>query len=249
MLAEIWRREMAVVKGKSRSARAGSIVGGRPVMRLASTGRYVEAGAGAAEITLAPGVFGEIIGRKGTAKGLLTGFGKAVHRAEQSGRAVRLTVLVEPGKPVSKVAVEDAVEQRPRDELDEALTEARQRGAKRAAEILQAPDMLSADQFAAAIGATRETVHQKRRRGEVLGLEGAKRGVRFPDWQIGADGRLLAGLPHLIESLGKHPWAVHRFLLQHHPELDGSSALEALRRGRVDEVLAAARSVEEGTFA
>lgn len=240
---------MAVVKGKSRSARAGIVAGGRHAMRLASTGQHVGAGASSAEITLAPSVFGEIIGRKGTAKGLLTGFGKAVHRAEQSGRAVRLTVLVEPGKPVSKVAVEDAVDQRPRDELDEALTEARQRGAKRAAEILRAPDMLSADQFATAIGATRETVHQKRRRGEVLGLEGAKRGIRFPEWQIGADGRLLAGLPRLIEALGNHPWAVHRFLLQHHSGLDGSSALEALRRGRVDEVVAAAQSAGEGAFA
>lgn len=218
-------------------------------MRLASTGRFVGADTSATEIALAPGVFGDVVGRKGTAKGLLTGFGKAVQRAEQSGRAVRLTVLVEPGKPVSKVAVEDAVEQLPRDELDEALTEARQRGVKRAAEILQASDMLSADQFAAVIGATRETVHQKRRRGEVLGLEGAKRGVRFPEWQIGADGRLLAGLPRLIEALGKHPWAVHRFLLQQHPELDGQSALEALRRGRVDDVLATAQSVGEGAFA
>ena len=239
---------MAATKGKSQSAGVGNATAGRQVMRLASTGKFVEAG-GAAEISLAPDVFGEIVGRKGTAKGLLTGFGKAVNRAERSGRAVRLTVLVEPGKPVSKVAVEDAVEQRPPDELDEALIEARQRGAKRAADILRAPDMLSADQFATAIGATRETVHQKRRRGEVLGLEGAKRGVRFPAWQIGADGGLLAGLPRLIEALGKHPWAVHRFLLQHHPELDGASALEALRRGRVDDVLAAAQSVGEGVFA
>ena len=240
---------MAVTKGKGRFAGVGNAEGGQQVMRVASTGKFVGVRACAAEIRLAPDVFGKIVGREGTAKGLLTGFGKAVHRAEQSGRAVRLTMLVEPGKPISKVAVEDAAEQGPRDELDEALTEARQRGAKRAAEILRAPDMLSADQFATAIGATRETVHQKRRRGEVLGLEGAKRGVRFPEWQIGPDGRLLSGLPRLIEALGNHPWAVHRFLLQHHPDLDGSSALEALRRGRVDEVLATAQGVEEGAFA
>ena len=240
---------MAATKGRSRCAGVVNATGGRQVIRLASTGKFIGARAGAAEISLVPDVFGEIVGRKRTAKGLLTGFGKAIHRAERSGRAVRLTMLVEPGKPDSKVAVEDVAERLPQDELNEALVEARQRGAKRAAEILQAPDMLSADQFATAIGATRETVHQKRRRGEVLGLEGAKRGVRFPRWQIGADGLLLSGLPRLIEALGKHPWAVHRFLLQHHPELDGQSALEALRRGRVEDVLATAQSVGEGAFA
>ena len=133
-------------------------------MRLSSTGRYVGADAGVAEITLPPGVFGGVVGRKEMARGLLTGFGKAVHRAEQSGRAVRLTVLVEPEKPVSKVAVEDAAEQRPQDGLDEALTEARQRGAKRAAEILRASDMLSADQFATAIGATEAILVRQRAR-------------------------------------------------------------------------------------
>ncbi|MBA1914272.1 hypothetical protein, partial [Escherichia coli] len=91
------------------------------------------------------------------------------------------------------------------------------------------PDMLSADAFANEIGATRETVHKKRRRHEVLGLEGPKRGVRFPKWQVSGSGELIPSLPQLFEALGDHPWSVYRFLLEEHSELAGRTGLEALR--------------------
>jgi len=42
---------------------------------------------------------------------------------------------------------------------------------------------------------------QRALRHEVLGLEGAKRGVRFPRWQIGDDGQLLRVLAQLFEAL------------------------------------------------
>ena len=136
-----------------------------------------------------------------------------------------------------------------RDELDIALSAAKTRGAARVADILNGADMLTADAFAEEIGATRETVHKKRRRHEVLGLEGPKRGVRFPKWQLNRSGELLVGLPQLFEALGDHPWAVYRFLLQAHPELDGATGLEALRAGRIEEVIGVAGSVGAGAFA
>lgn len=77
----------------------------------------------------------------------------------------------------------------------------------------------------------------------MLGLEGAKRGFRFPAWQISEEGKPFAALPELFERLGGAPWAVYRFLIQHHPELEGSTALEALRRGRDEGVLEAAENV------
>ncbi|WP_245464047.1 hypothetical protein [Rhizobium sp. NXC24] len=65
--------------------------------------------------------------------------------------------------------------------------------------------MLSADEFADEISATRETVNRKRKRYEILGLEGAKRDVRFPKWQIGDDGQLLGGLAQLFEAFNGLP--------------------------------------------
>ena len=107
-----------------------------------------------------------------------------------------------------------------------ALRHAYARGAEAASALLGGPDMLSSDAMAERLGVSREAVHQKRRRGELLGVEGAKRGVRFPAWQIGPDGRPLAPLRDLHAALGA-PWAVFRFLRQRHPELDQQTGLEA----------------------
>ena len=159
-----------------------------------------------------------------------------------------MTVLVDPERKLSKISVEE-IDGQPADDLDASLGEARVRGAQRATEILNRPDMLTADQFAAAIGATRETVHQKRRRREVLGLEGAKRGVRFPDWQVSANGVLLSELPRLFELFGDHPWAVYRFLRERHPELGGVTAPDALRNGRIDAVIRPASARVSGQSA
>lgn len=195
---------------------------------------------------------GPLAGHGPTVGRVLAGLGEALGRAAATGRPTRLTVVVGPRRAEPEVAVEDllpADEDAGRggvgdagDELDAALAEARGRGARRAAEVLAGPGMLGADAFAALIGATRETVRQKRRRREVLGLEGARRGVRYPDWQVGDDGGLLPALPRLFGLLGDSPWAVHRFLLQRHPELDGARALDALKAGRAGDVLTAAEN-------
>ncbi|MEC5383863.1 hypothetical protein VSX64_24395 [Aurantimonas sp. C2-6-R+9] len=219
---------------KPRAKRSGS-----RTMHLATHG---------GDVALAPGILSDVLSRKRAATGLLNGFGKAVRDAKQSGRPKRMTILVDPERDSCEVEVE-AVQEQPVDDLAAALDEAKARGATRAAEILNGPDMLTADEFAAAIGASRETIHQKRKRHEVLGLEGAKRGVRFPEWQLSADGRLLPELPRLYRALGGHPWTVFRFLLQHHPALDGKTALDALREGRIDAVMATAENVGEGEFA
>jgi hypothetical protein len=102
--------------------------------------------------------------------------------------------------------------------------------------------MLSAADFAKFIGVSRESVRTKYQRNEVLGLKGAKRGLRYPKWQVTFDGGLLPELPRLFEVLGRESWTVYRFLTPHHPELEGDTALSALHRGNVEKVLAAAEN-------
>lgn len=127
-------------------------------------------------------------------------------------------------------------------DLAAALAEARERGRALAARVLAGPEMLSSDEFAARIGVSRETVRQKLARHEALGRAGAKRGWRLPAWQVTEEGRLLPGLPRLFAALGGHPWTVYRFLLQHHPELGGATALAALREGRTEDVVRVAEA-------
>lgn len=127
-----------------------------------------------------------------------------------------------------------------------ALKRAYTRGAVAAAEILAGPDMLSSDAIAERLGLSREAVNQKRRRGELLGLEGVKRGVRFPAWQLGPDGLPLPALRDLRAALGA-PWAVFRFLRQRHPELGMSTGLAAVSDPRrIAGALRIARNI--GTF-
>jgi hypothetical protein len=190
-------------------------------------------------------------GKPARVKALLQQFGEALERSRAAGRPVSFRVDVDPAgaatvTPVEEVApkqtylVEEAGEPEP--ELQEALAAARERGRLRAAEILSAEDMLSAEAFAEVLGTTRVTVNTKRQSGQVLGLNGAKRGFRFPLWQLDPEGKPFTALPILHQQLGG-AWAVYRFLVQPHGELNGLTGLEALERGKSKAVLRAAESV------
>ena len=195
--------------------------------------------------------------RPARVKPLLQGYGEAFAKSREAGRPVSFRVDVSPEgdatvtsveevstEPV-RLPVEEVRERAP--ELEAALAAARERGRSRAADILAGEDMLSADEFARLLGTTRMTVNTKRQAGQVLGLEGAKRGFRFPAWQVDRDGKPYAELPILQERLAG-PWAVYRFLVQHHGALDGLTGREALERGRGRDAIAAAEGIARGDF-
>ena len=147
---------------------------------------------------------------------LIESFGAALERMQRTGRAFRLMVDVEPKgalkireiNSVSDSTIIDAAPEVANANLDRALAAARERGQRRVAEILSDPDMLSADNLARLLGTTRATINTKRQNRQLLGLEGAARGFRFPSWQIGEDGKPFAALPTLFDRLGDSPWAV-----------------------------------------
>lgn len=183
-------------------------------------------------------------------KALLQVYGDAITQSRTVGRSVSFRVEVDPEGETVLTPVEDVaaapepVEEAgaPDAELAAALAAARARGRLRAAEILGGDDMLSADAFAKLLGTTRMTVNTKRQSGQILGLDGAKRGFRFPVWQLDTEGKPYAALAVLHERLGG-PWAVYRFLVQPHGELGGLTGREALERGKVKAALEAAESV------
>jgi hypothetical protein len=133
--------------------------------------------------------------------------------------------------------------------LAAALDAARARGAAMKDEMLSDPDMLSTAGLAERLGMSEEGIRLKRRRHEVLGVEVAKRGIRYPAWQVLPGRQILPGLPRLFAVLGDDPWRLLRFLQQHHAELRGKRAFEALQQGRVEEVLATAENAAMGAFA
>jgi len=99
------------------------------------------------------------------------------------------------------------------------------------------------------LGASRETVNQRRHAGELLGIEGATRGVRYPRWQLTDDGRPLPGLADVGRALGGDPWSVYRFLVDPHPELEATTGLDALKEGRVEDAILTAEAIGRGSFA
>jgi hypothetical protein len=187
--------------------------------------------------------------------GLAESYDRALTRSLRTGLSTRFVVEVAPaGKPLitQVIPVDEPRPLLPRstetgdEDLERALREARERGRLRIADILAGPDMLSADTFASLLGTSRVTVNAKRHKRQLLGLEGATRRVRFPEWQVGEDGKPFAALPALFQQLGGSPWAVYRFLVQHHPEL-GTTGRAALTAGRSEEVLEVAETVARGS--
>lgn len=192
-------------------------------------------------------------------KALIMQYVKAIKLSRKAGHQVSFRVVVDPlagAQTITPVEEQPPTQEdafpvdevgSPDEELQAALTAARERGRRRAAEILAEDDMLSAEAFAALLGVSRVTVNSKRQSGQVLGIDGAKRGFRFPAWQLDRDGRPYAALTELHERLGS-AWAVFRFLVTPQAGLDGLTGLDALKRGRSDAAVAAAESVARGDF-
>ncbi len=193
-------------------------------------------------------------------KVLLERYQEAIARSRKIGHRVSFRVEVDPAAgaqtitPVEEqpVASDDAlpVEDtgKPDTELEAALTAARERGRMRVAEIVAGDDMLSADAFAKLLGTSRVTVNAKRQSGQVLGIDGAKRGFRFPVWQLDKDGRPFGALPALHATLGNNAWAVYRFLVSRHGALDGRTGLRALQQDNDAAALAVAEGMARGDF-
>ena len=187
-------------------------------------------------------------------KPLLQGYGEALARSRKAGHMVSFRVDVAPDGEAKVTTIEGAanpkssfVEQAISPELQTALAAARERGRIRAAEILGGADMLSAEALALRLGTSRVTINAKRQNKQLLGLDGAKRGFRFPVWQLDDEDKPRPELPELHERLGG-PWAVYRFLVQPHGELGGLTGREAMARGMSQAVLQAAESVGRGDF-
>ncbi len=195
--------------------------------------------------------------RKSSVRAVMEVLSERITESRESGRRTGFWVEVDPqGQP--RVHAKETVAGEPRpaanaqnhdaDDLDAALAAARERGGVRVAEILAGDEMLSAEAFAELLGVSRVTVNAKRQRHEVLAVDGARRGFRFPAWQVDQNGKPFAAIPQLFQKLGDSPWAVYRFLVQRHPELDGATGVDALRQGRTDDVLEAAESLAAGAL-
>jgi hypothetical protein len=238
---------------RSSSGRHGRTAG-KPTLKTAfflSTGASLPKGGPSLKLLVPNKAYQVLASKPARLKAVLQQYGKAVTRSRAAGHTVSFRVDVDPAGATTMTPVEEVKPAQkhlpeesgvPGAELQDALASARERGRLRAADILSSEDMLSAEDFAKLLGTTRVTVNTKRQSGQILGLDGAKRGFRFPTWQLNPDGKPFAELSALHDLLGG-PWAVYRFLVQANGELKGLTGRQALEQGKSRAVLAAAESV------
>lgn len=165
-----------------------------------------------------------------------------------AGKAVRLLIDYFPDgstRVVSAASLEATGSDRfPNIRQAEILAAARDRGRISAAEILDRPEMLSAEKMATRLGLSTVSVGNKRRSHELLGLVGASsRNCRYPEWQLDENDKPYSALPLIFDRLGGTEWSVYRYLTTTHSELGGMTGIEALRAGLDKEVIEVAESV------
>ena len=218
------------------------------VARHATTGQFVllHSGDNVTEVPVTKVRYGWIANKAALGK-VIAEYADTAAKAKRTGQPFIISYRVSPNGKIE--VVREAPAEKPEDSpLDAAIARAKGRGAAKAADILKGADMLTARDFGPLIGASHETVNTKRKRHEILGLEGTARGVKYPRWQVTDTGLPLPGLARLFGVLGEQPWMIYRFLRTAHAELGGRTALDALKAGQVDAVVGVAKNQAAGAF-
>jgi len=94
------------------------------------------------------------------------------------------------------------------------------------------------------LGVTRQAISKARGDGRLVGVPNGRGGYLYPVWQFGPSGPL-KGLRDIHRLLDNDPWTVIAFVLAPNPRLDDDTPLQALRAGRLPDVLRAAHAYGE----
>ncbi len=104
---------------------------------------------------------------------------------------------------------------------------------------LDSADMVSTDEAAQLVRASRVTVNAWIAKGRAIGLTQTKRGFRMPRWQF--EPRMWDALPLVADALGtKEGWALLAFLESPHGGLGGVAPRQAIEQGQAERVVALA---------
>lgn len=111
-----------------------------------------------------------------------------------------------------------------------------------------AETLLNSDELAARAGLkTRQSVHEWRRKGRIVGWQNARRGYVFPAGQLDGRNRPLPGMKDVAELFGDG-YAAWIWLTTPLPSLDGAMPLALLADGQTERVADAARGDLQGDF-
>lgn len=98
----------------------------------------------------------------------------------------------------------------------------------------------SAQEVGAMLDITRQAVDNRRKRGKLVAVELGRRGYAYPAWQF-QGGAVLPGLDRVLATFPEPgTWALIAFMLNGNAWLSGERPLDALRNGRIEDVVRAA---------
>lgn len=120
------------------------------------------------------------------------------------------------------------------------------RGLRGREELLQAGGgAVGANEAASLLGVTRQSVDNRRRANQLIGLSLGRRGYVYPLWQFTQDGTL-TGLTDVLAALQRFsPWMQAQFMTTGDARLGGVTPIHALQGGRIQDVLKAAEAFGE----
>lgn len=132
---------------------------------------------------------------------------------------------------------------------EDAFAEARLRGIETRRQLLEAQGgSLRSEEAQARLDLSRQGLNKRRTNNRLLGLSTGKRGYQYPLWQFDdrATQGVLVGLEDVLGALADlDPWTQLAFMVNGNALLGGLSPVAALRKGRVEEVVRAARAYGE----
>jgi len=101
---------------------------------------------------------------------------------------------------------------------------------------LSADDMLSVEEAACLVGASRATINTWIAKGRAIGLSQTKRGFRMPKWQF--EPTMWGALQRMSSALGTtEGWALLSFLESPNGALDGRTPRQAIEQGQAEQVI------------
>jgi hypothetical protein len=129
---------------------------------------------------------------------------------------------------------------------DDPLADAKLKGLNLRHQMLKASGgALTSGQAAKVLGLSRQAVDKRRSSNQLLALTQGRRGYSYPAFQF-EEGRTLNGLEIVLGQLSAlDPWMQFHFFTSPHERLDGETPIEALKEGKVDEVVMAASTFGE----
>lgn len=93
-------------------------------------------------------------------------------------------------------------------------------------------------------GVSRQAIDKRVQEGSLLAVPGPSNRRSYPTLQFNSDGTLVDGLKAVSEALPtRNPWTILNFLAQPDDRLAGRKPIDVLKKGNIDQVVAAAQRV------